>query len=242
MVEKVATGTRFSVFVRFRKSRLPLRRGIGSLEEAVAAAEALRRERLHGKDDIFIVREPEGTVIELPALSVAMGPQAAPNPAPAEPALSVTMGPQAAPNPAPAEPSPRVAESPAPPSSLPPASPGSFPPGPPTSPSPVASTTRASTLLPPEDASHLARVAEARRVVARATEAGARFDRSVAALDAVLQRGGAPAALVEHQARTVALRALWARALASFEQAAVLVAARAGAPAEASAPYAASRV
>jgi len=184
MLHRPLPGTRYGVFVRFRKSRLPLRRGIASLDEATLAAEALRRERLHGKNDVFIVREPDGAVIELPALPVDP---------PAERGLA-TLAPIAPPAPAPALAAPIS-----------------------------ASWAQA-------EASLHARIEPAQRAMARAAEARARFDRSAQALGAALQRPDAPAALVEHHARTMALRALTARALASFEAATAVVAALAGRP------------
>src|SRR5262245_6510332 len=64
MTDARAKDTTFGVFVRFRKSRLPLRRGISRLEDALAVAATLRRDRLHGQDDVFVVREPDGIVVD----------------------------------------------------------------------------------------------------------------------------------------------------------------------------------
>lgn len=50
----------YSIFVRFRKSRLPLARGIDSFESALQRLESFRRERLHGRDDVFIVDDASG--------------------------------------------------------------------------------------------------------------------------------------------------------------------------------------
>ncbi|MFT3764878.1 MAG: hypothetical protein QM820_05075 [Minicystis sp.] len=77
MFDRAAKGTTYGVFVRFRKSRLPLRRGIVRLEEALTIAATLRRERLHGRDDVFVVREPDGAVIDGPG---AEEPARAPEP------------------------------------------------------------------------------------------------------------------------------------------------------------------
>jgi hypothetical protein len=53
----------YGVFVRFRQKRLALRRGIPCIEDAVAIAEALRAERLHGRDDVFVARERDGEAV-----------------------------------------------------------------------------------------------------------------------------------------------------------------------------------
>jgi hypothetical protein len=59
----------YSIFVRFRRSRLALRRGIPRLEDALAIAEQMRAARFHDRSGVFVVREPEGTVIPLAPVS-----------------------------------------------------------------------------------------------------------------------------------------------------------------------------
>jgi hypothetical protein len=66
MVTSDVQRTRYAVFVRFRRSRLVLRRGIVELEEALKIALQLRADRLHGRDDLFVLRQPDGEVIPLP--------------------------------------------------------------------------------------------------------------------------------------------------------------------------------
>lgn len=63
MSESLPRGITYGVFVRFRRSRLALRRGIARIEEAVAIAEALRAERLHGRDEVFVARESDGVAV-----------------------------------------------------------------------------------------------------------------------------------------------------------------------------------
>jgi hypothetical protein len=77
----------YSIFVRFRKSRLALRRGIVRLEDACALADELRKNRFHNQDAVFVVREPEGVVVD-----PASGPDRAGNgggPAPADDGCAV---------------------------------------------------------------------------------------------------------------------------------------------------------
>jgi hypothetical protein len=70
-------------------------------------------------------------------------------------------------------------------------------------------------------------IERARRASARAVEIHARFDRSTAALEAALRRGGAaPPRRVQQQARTQALRALIASAAESFDRVTALAEAR----------------
>ena len=57
----------YGIYVRFRRSRLALRRGVPELADALALAEELRASRFHDRGDIFVVKEPEGTVVELPS-------------------------------------------------------------------------------------------------------------------------------------------------------------------------------
>ncbi len=73
MMSKRSQRASFGVYVRFRRSRLPLRRGIDTLEQALAAATALRASRFHDGGDVFVVREPEGTIVELVEAAPAAG-------------------------------------------------------------------------------------------------------------------------------------------------------------------------
>ena len=93
----------YGIFVRFRRSRLALRRGVTELADAIALAEELRASRFHDRGDIFLVKEPEGTIVELPTAAPegaapvereAERPGLSPARASGEPALS--SGPPAA--------------------------------------------------------------------------------------------------------------------------------------------------
>lgn len=53
----------YSIFVRFRKSRLPLARRIESLDAALEALALFRRERLHNADHVFVVDDATGEAI-----------------------------------------------------------------------------------------------------------------------------------------------------------------------------------
>lgn len=63
----------YSIFVRFRNTRLTMQRNIPSLEEAVACATALRATRFHAPDSVFIVREPGSMLVDEAALPRAGG-------------------------------------------------------------------------------------------------------------------------------------------------------------------------
>src|SRR4051812_41840694 len=54
----------YSVFVRFRQSRLTMRRGIRDLGEAIHFATGLRANRFHDRDNVFVVREPGGEIVD----------------------------------------------------------------------------------------------------------------------------------------------------------------------------------
>jgi hypothetical protein len=54
----------YSVFVRFRRTRLVMRRGIRSLDGALEFAEALRRERFHQPERVIVVDDATGRPIE----------------------------------------------------------------------------------------------------------------------------------------------------------------------------------
>src|SRR5271170_2062230 len=65
MVTAYPRQTSYGIFVRFRRSRLALRRGVTHLEEALTIAQQLRASRFHDRGEIFVVKEPEGTIVEL---------------------------------------------------------------------------------------------------------------------------------------------------------------------------------
>jgi hypothetical protein len=78
----------YGIFVRFRRSRLPLRRGIAKLEDAIALAEQFRAERFHAPDAVFVVKEPEGTIVStltpvVTAAPLPLGPPPSPPSVPA---------------------------------------------------------------------------------------------------------------------------------------------------------------
>ncbi len=64
----------YDIYVRFRRTRLVLRRGIPRMEDAFAIAAALRASRFHDRGEIFVVKAPEGVIVE---------PAAEPPPSPA---------------------------------------------------------------------------------------------------------------------------------------------------------------
>ena len=82
----------YGIFVRFRRSRLALRRGVIRLEDALAIAEQLRANRFHDRGDIFVVKEPEGTIVEL-AHRATVPPPAPPLTAAATPAPAYAADP-----------------------------------------------------------------------------------------------------------------------------------------------------
>lgn len=55
----------YSVFVRFRRKRLILKRSV-SYDEAVQFVEQARRERIHAKDDVILVEDATGMVVTGP--------------------------------------------------------------------------------------------------------------------------------------------------------------------------------
>lgn len=63
----------YSIFVRFRGSRLPLRRGIRDEETALALARELRANRFHDANSVFVVKEPEGRIVTEPAAASTNG-------------------------------------------------------------------------------------------------------------------------------------------------------------------------
>lgn len=84
MIGRASRAITYGVFVRFRRSKLRLRRGIARLEDAMAIAESLRRERLDGGSDVFVARESDGAVVDPPALTKTPSARAT-KPRPARP-------------------------------------------------------------------------------------------------------------------------------------------------------------
>jgi hypothetical protein len=78
MDEAGGRASSYGIFVRFRKTKLALRRGITSLPLALEIAAQLRADRLHGQRDVFIIKHPEGTVVELPPPERVAAPSPAP--------------------------------------------------------------------------------------------------------------------------------------------------------------------
>jgi hypothetical protein len=203
----------YGIFVRFRRSRLSLRRGIVRLEDALALAEELRASRFHDRGDVFVIKEPEGTLVEaLPEGSVSMG---------------VSMGPQAGPNPGPASQAPPAASvvepTPVQPALPPPATPhvltvGASPPSP-----------RSRGRSVGDDLATVYRLTfqleQARRMIARTREAQARFDGAFAAAEkAILFHGVSPPdALRRHHERLGGAHDTASRAVASCEHIAALL-------------------
>jgi hypothetical protein len=197
----------YSIFVRFRRSRLALRRGIAREEDALAIAEELRAGRFHDQGDVFVVKEPEGTVLELPPL-----PAAAPAPTPfALPSQSSST-----------PPSPIAAEE-----LIAAVSPESVEARPMLPPPPRAGGPPR--LIARDLASILRLVGQVRRfgqVIERARAAHSRLDRACAAAERALlsHPGPPPAALRRSRERLVAMREAAALAIGSYERAGALVA------------------
>ena len=57
-------GPSYSVYVRYRKGRLALAKAITELDDAIAKAAALRSERLHDADHVFVVRDDTDEVVD----------------------------------------------------------------------------------------------------------------------------------------------------------------------------------
>jgi hypothetical protein len=62
--------TTYAVFVRFRHTRLRLRRGISTVEAAFAFANEVRALRFHDPEEVFVAREPDGVIVIEPAPTV----------------------------------------------------------------------------------------------------------------------------------------------------------------------------
>jgi hypothetical protein len=56
----------YGVFVKHRRSRLTLRRGFRTVDEANAFANEVRAHRFHNPDHVFIARESDGAIITMP--------------------------------------------------------------------------------------------------------------------------------------------------------------------------------
>jgi hypothetical protein len=225
----------YGIFVKFRRSRLALRRGIVHLEDALALAEQLRASRFHDRGDIFVVKEPEGTLIEVPPPALPSVPPVTVAPAHPETPQSrwelrpaVTMGAlPPKPRPAPSQPVPVDEAKPAPPTpqalgavaeARPPVE---IPP-----PARRSALPRASSAHELADLLRLiAQANDVRGTVDRARVAQARFERACQAMDHASQRHDAPPAvdLRHNQERLLALRTSSARSVASFERVAIVV-------------------
>lgn len=191
----------YGIFVRFRRSRLALRRGVTLLEDALAIAEQLRASRFHDRGEIFVVKEPEGTIVET---EPAAG--AAPPPDP----IVTAEPPRAEPPPAPAL---DVA-------------PAWTPIVPPRAPSDDGG--HASRRIHRERATVLRlieQIDQVRRAIDRSHAALARLDRAFAAGEGLLQARGesSPEAFRRNHERLGALRMSAANGVASFEETAVLL-------------------
>jgi hypothetical protein len=206
--------TSYGIFVKFRRSRLVLRRGIVRLEDALSLAEQLRAGRFHDRGDIFVVREPEGVVVEAPE--------------PAPPSVPpVPMGDTPKP---PAQPVPVDVAKPA--SPTPPALAGIPEARPPAETPPSASPARRAAppraALAEELAGFLRMIAQADNVrcaVHRARVAQARLERACRAMDHASQGHDPPPAvdLRQNRERLLDLRTSSARSVESFERVAILV-------------------
>lgn len=63
----------FSIYVRFRKRRLCLRKKIGSLEAGLEALRAMRAERFHDADQLFLIDDTTGKEISGKLADAALG-------------------------------------------------------------------------------------------------------------------------------------------------------------------------
>jgi len=59
----------YSVFTRFRRSRLALGRGMPTVEVAIAFANRVRQVRFHDPDHVFVVDDETGAVVDEPERS-----------------------------------------------------------------------------------------------------------------------------------------------------------------------------
>jgi hypothetical protein len=86
---------RYGVFVRFRRTRLTMKRGISDLTEALDFAKQLRALRFHNHDSVMVLRESDGVVVDEgpPTSGVTLrtdDPLLASPPAPAEDVVHVS--------------------------------------------------------------------------------------------------------------------------------------------------------
>jgi len=186
-----------------------LRRGIDTLEHALAAATALRASRFHDGGDVFVVREPEGTIVELVEVDLPAGtdslsaapPSSAPPPSDVPPSTEALQ----------AEPPPA-----APPDSEPPRAAGEW-------------------VVEPHVQARLdalaAQLEQAHLAIARARAARERFERAYAEAGRALRiHDGygveAAEAINAYRARLDATRDLSVRTVASCERSASLIAER----------------
>jgi hypothetical protein len=210
MFARHAQRSSYSIFVKFRRSRLALRRGIAGREEALALAEELRAGRFHDRDDIFVIKEPEGTVVDAgtpettpPTASVA--PETTPPTASVAPAPPVDEAEEA-----PADDGARARGPARTPLSPPPSRPASRPLG----------AHDINSIL-----SLAARLERMRRAMASASSASARVDRALLAATGALSARGrqAPDGLLRSHQRLRDVREASSAAAASCERVAVML-------------------
>jgi hypothetical protein len=197
MFGKNAQRSCYSIFVKFRRSRLALRRGIVRREEALAIAEELRAGRFHDRDDIFVIKEPEGTVVDAstPEETPAAEPVARASPEPRPPAPP---------------PAPSVPRAPRPPA----------PPPRPSSPSLAGAARDLSSILALAE-----RLDRMRRAMASASSASARVDQALREATGTLSAGGreVPVDLLRNHQRLRVVHEASAAAAASCERVALLL-------------------
>ncbi|HVY48945.1 MAG TPA: hypothetical protein VHB21_23810, partial [Minicystis sp.] len=68
----MTTTRTFSIFVRFRKGKLALRRGLLSLRDALQNADQLAAQRFHERDDVFVVCDATGEEFRLDPRSASV--------------------------------------------------------------------------------------------------------------------------------------------------------------------------
>jgi hypothetical protein len=59
-----ASEPRYGVFVRFRRTRLTMKRGIEDLAEALEFARQVRALRFHDPESVVVLREPDGVAVD----------------------------------------------------------------------------------------------------------------------------------------------------------------------------------
>jgi hypothetical protein len=192
-----ATHLGYGIFVRFRQSRLPLRRGIARLEDALALADQIRAERFHKQDAVFVVKEPEGIIVTAASLEEEPAPSAPPPvPAPVPASLS--------------------------PSPIAPPADDALPPAPAR---PVSGETAFGQSVDPAALRRWTEQLQAmQRALAQARRAQARLESAYAAAGSLIRiHGEAPDAFVYHHQRLGSLCDSTRRTVASVERSAAMV-------------------